>query len=123
MSSILNIQFIAIQLQRIGNGLVNRAKIRAVLAKSNQNSSRRILSVFNFFNFPVSEQAKKNARYSFANNFCRWNYFPTFGDRNAISNHRPYAHRDAHFHHLLLENKKISQVETLPRRFQPQELH
>ena len=49
MSSILNIQFIAIQLQRIGNGLVNRAKIRAVLAKSNQNSSRRILSVFNFF--------------------------------------------------------------------------
>ena len=49
MSSILNIQFIAIQLQRIGNGLMNRAKIRAVLAKSNQNSSRRILSVFNFF--------------------------------------------------------------------------
>ena len=58
MCSILNIQFIAIQLQSIGNGLENRAKIRTVLAKSNQNSSR-ISQFSTFFNFPVSEQAKK----------------------------------------------------------------
>ena len=58
MCRILNIQFIAIQLQSIGNGLGNRAKIRTVLAKSNQNSSR-ISQFSSFFNFPVSEQAKK----------------------------------------------------------------